>query len=222
MRRPNPPPVGTAHHTTRIEALTDGVFAIVMTLMVFDIRVPQAPPEQLWSELVNLWPSFLAYAISFVQLGIYWIGHRNQYNFISKEDHTIRWITLLFLALVAFIPFSTQLISNYPTHRVALLVYGINLIVIGLVLYWHWHYATSERRLVDPNLSPAVVYIGVRRCLMAPAAYAVACLTSLSPLPIILELYALIPLLYLFPGIVERLWPVPARLLDKEANAQQE
>lgn len=197
--------VGTAESTARIEALTDGVFAIVMTLMVFDIRVPLVEVGQLPQAVASLWPKFFAYAISFVQLGIYWAGHRSQFQFISRENHTLRWISLFFLALVAFIPFSTQLLSNYLGHRLGLVIYGANFIAVGVVLSWHWLYAVRRAQLVSEPVPRAVVSTAVRRTLTAPVLYAVGLLVLLVSPWATLAIYTAIPI-YLFPALIDRLW----------------
>jgi len=108
---------------TRIEALTDGIFAIAMTLMVFDIKVAPVAHMDQWNlrhELIQLWPRFLAYVISFVMLGVYWVGHHNQYHYIRRTDRPFLWINIFFLMGVSLIPFSTSLlraISRGP-HRI--------------------------------------------------------------------------------------------------------
>src|SRR5262249_31212768 len=124
--------------TQRIEALGDGVFAIVMTLLIFDLKLPEVEaPAALGPALLALWPSFLAFAISFGLLGIYWLGHRAQFQFIQYSDHGLHWLNILILACVSLLPFSTKLLGRYPSERVALAGYGANLIVIGLSLYAH-------------------------------------------------------------------------------------
>lgn len=206
LRRDGSHLVATADTTGRLEALTDGVFAIVMTLMVFDIRVPAAAPEGLAAALAELWPKFFAYGVSFVQLGIYWTGHRAQCNFLRREDHTLRWIALLFLALVALVPFSTQLLGDFLVHRLALAVYAANVSALSLVLCWHWLHATNGRRLVEEGLEPAVVSTGVRRCLTAPLLYALALALSLVTPVLTVALFALVPAFYVFPVLIDRLW----------------
>jgi hypothetical protein len=99
---------------TRIEALTDGIFAIAMTLMVFDIKVPavaQMNQLNLRHELIQLWPRFLAYVISFVMLGVYWVGHHNQYHYIRSTDRPLLWINGRLTNLPHFC-----LISKKPGH----------------------------------------------------------------------------------------------------------
>jgi uncharacterized membrane protein len=155
----------------RIEALTDGVFAVAMTLLVLDLRVPELQPpldiSQLPVRLLALWPKFLSYAISFVILGVYWVGHHIQLSFIRRADRPLLWINLLFLLWVALVPFSTALLSEYPAAQAAITVYGLNLIAIGLTLALHWWYATVEAQHVDADIHPGLVRGALLRTLMA-------------------------------------------------------
>ncbi len=121
--------------TARVEALSDGVFAIAMTLLILDIAVPNVKsvsPAQLPGALRALGPEFLIYALSFIILGIYWVGHHNQYHYIGRSDRVFLWINILFLMFVAAVPFSTALLGRYPLERPALFVYGMNLIAASL------------------------------------------------------------------------------------------
>src|SRR5262250_1986283 len=159
---------------TRIEALTDGIFAIAMTLMVFDIKVPpvaQMDQLNLRHELIQLWPRFLAYVISFVMLGVYWVGHHNQYHYIRRTDRPFLWINIFFLMGVSLIPFSTGLLGQFPEDRTALGVYGLNLIMVGGFLYAHWSYATREHRLVQRQISSEVVRLAEYRIMMGSGCF---------------------------------------------------
>ncbi len=115
----------------RIEALADGVFAVAMTLLVLDIKVPELQSPSATAELplklLALWPKFLGYLISFVILGAYWVGHHMQLSFIRRADRPLLWINILFLLWVALVPFSTALLSEYSKSRVAIAIYGANL-----------------------------------------------------------------------------------------------
>ncbi|HEX3445049.1 MAG TPA: TMEM175 family protein [Chthoniobacterales bacterium] len=194
----------------RIEALADGVFAVAMTLLVLDIKVPELPPPpetaQLPLKLLALWPKFLSYLISFVILGVYWVGHHVQLSFIRRADRPLLWINILFLLWVALVPFSAALLSEYSKTRVAIAIYGANLIAIGLTLALHWWYATTEARHVDPDLHPNLIRGGMKRTLMAPFVYAIAIALSFVKTELSLILYALVPVLYILPGRVDVHW----------------
>ena len=197
-------PVGTLS-TGRIEALSDGVFAIIMTLLVFDIKLPEVPPAELTTALISLWPSYLGYFISFVLLGIYWIGHRAQFQFIQRADQNLHWLNMLFFALSGLIPFSTGLVSSYHDQYLAVALYGLNLSLIGIALYFHWLYATHNKDLVGDALSPMVIRFGTQRCLLAPAGYAIAIVLGLISPIISLILFAVVPIFYIVPYLT-RVW----------------
>lgn len=191
--------------THRVEALADGVFAIIMTLLVFDIRVPEVPPDQLPAALLELVPNLEGYLISFVLLGIYWIGHRNQFNFIRRADQNLHWFNILFFGLAGLVPFSTGLVARYPSLLMIEAMYGLNLMAIGFALFLHWSYATRKYRLVDPDMPRAAIRLGKQRSLLAPACYGVAILLGLINPRLSLVVYALVPILYIFPG-VQQFW----------------
>lgn len=194
----------------RIEALTDGVFAVAMTLLVLDIKVPELPQptatEELVRQLFALWPKLLSYAISFVILGVYWVGHHVQLSFIRRADRPLLWINILFLLWVALVPFSTALLSAYSQSQAAVIIYGANLIAIGLSLAFHWWYVTTERRHVDPDMHPGLVRGAMFRTLMGPVVYLVAIAVSFFTTQLSLVLYALVPILYIVPGRIDIHW----------------
>ncbi len=193
----------------RIEALADGVFAVAMTLLVLDIKVPELQPlaaAELPAKLLALWPKFLSYLISVVILGVYWVGHHAQLSFIRRADRPLLWINILFLLWVALVPFSTALLSEYSKTRIAIAVYGVNLIAIGLTLALHWWYATTENRHVDPDIHSNLIRGAMKRTLMAPIVYLVAIALSFIRTELSLALYALVPILYIFPGAIDMHW----------------
>ena len=194
----------------RIEALTDGVFAVAMTLLVLDIRVPELQQSLATAELplklLSLWPKFLSYTISFVILGVYWVGHHVQLSFIRRADRPLLWINILFLLWVALVPFSTALLSEYATTRIAIAIYGANLIAIGLTLALHWWYATTENRHVDPDIDRGLVRGAMYRTLMGPLVYVIAIGLSFFRAEVSLALYALVPILYILPGRIDIHW----------------
>lgn len=192
--------------TGRVENLADGVFSIVMTLLVFELNLPSMESgTNLAPALLSLWPKFLAFAISFALLGIYWLGHRSQFNYIKRADHVSHWLNILFLACVSLVPFSTKVLGRFPQERLALILYGVNLIVIGLVLYWKWRYAIQGHRLVDREVPEMIARFGTLRCLLAPACYAVGIGIAFVNPTLTLILYACVPALYIIPGL-QRVW----------------
>ncbi len=195
----------------RVQALVDGVFAVAMTLLVLDVQAPaskillQHDGYERPLRLTDLpWANILLYAISFVIVGIYWVGHHNQFAFIKRTDRQFLWINILFLLSVAFIPFSTSLLGRFIGQQVAVVVYGVNLIATGLILYLHWWYAVSGDRLTAPGAVDAhLMRLVRRRILTAPCAYLLAIVFSFVP-AVSIAIYVLVPLTYLMPGHLDR------------------
>ena len=193
--------------TSRVEALADGVFAIAMTILVLTISVPKAETvaaEGLPEALLHMAPQVLVYIISFVNLGVLWVGQHNQYYFIRRADRWFLWINMLYLMLISFMPLSTELLGHYPLHPLALTVYGANLIAATLVLALHWHYATGRGRLVSAELSPRIISLAYRRTLGSAGAYALALVFSLSAPAVSLALFLLVPMLNVLPFTLDR------------------
>jgi uncharacterized membrane protein len=126
----------------RLAALSDGIFAVAMTLLVLDIRPPAAhaihQEKDLGAALVMLAPRILVYLMSVMTPGIFWIGQQTQFNHISQSDRHLTWIHIAFLALVSVMPFSTNLLAEFIGFRRALLIYWANTLLLGLVLYASW------------------------------------------------------------------------------------
>ena len=152
---------GAFFTTNRIEALTDGVFAIVMTLLVLDISIPEIARSSVQAELpgrlLELWPKFYSYALSFVVLGLMWISHRRIFHYIKRSNTGLLWINIIFLMFVALIPFSTSLLGDYRMEQLTFMVYGINLFLIFAMMFILWTYATGKYRLVDSEIDPRLV-----------------------------------------------------------------
>src|SRR5207249_453676 len=123
----------------RIAALSDGLFAIAMTLIVLEIRVPDtagiSTDRQLFDALVPLGPRFLTYLLSFLTLGIFWNGQQTQLNHIARANRDFAWLSLLFLATIALFPFTTSLLAEYIAVPLALILYWLNIVIIGAIIY---------------------------------------------------------------------------------------
>lgn len=170
----------------RLEVLTDGIFAVVMTLLVLDISVPQisshyaignvAAGTELLKRLFDLWPKIVSFGISFVILAIYWVAHHRQFQYIKHSNRALIWINIMFLMATCFVPFSTSLLGEYREQEVSILVYGGNSIVIASVLYVQWRYVTTSHhgRLLDENLDPIMKTTLSRRTLFGIIVYLIA------------------------------------------------
>ncbi len=137
----------------RLAGLCDGVFAIAMTLLVLDLAVPASETirseSDLWAALVDLAPRLLTYLMSFLTLAIFWVGQETTAELLGGTDRHYTWITLAFLMTITLIPFSTALLSEFITYRIALLIYWLNLVLIGVCIMGGWFYARGYKLLKD-------------------------------------------------------------------------
>jgi len=159
----------------RLAALSDGIFAVAMTLLVLDLRLPgkeAAHSEQdLWRMLCAIGPQLLAYLMSFLTLGIFWNGQQVQLNLFDRGDQRLTWIHLAFLFAVTLMPFSTRLLAEFIALRTALVWYWLNVLLLGLVLLGSWRYA-SRAGLLRQDLPAGTSQAVVRRIAIAQALYA--------------------------------------------------
>lgn len=116
----------------RLEAFSDGVFAIVITLLILDIRIPIVEPTLLGTALVNILPQLLTYILSFFVVGLYWHLHHQVATEIKRIDGAFIWFNLVWLLFVSILPFPTALLGRYPLQPIPLTIYGINLILVNV------------------------------------------------------------------------------------------
>jgi TMEM175 potassium channel family protein len=137
--------------TTRLETFSDGVFAIAATLLVLEFSVTSG--GDLGNQLLDLWPSYLAYVTSFVTIGIIWMNHHHTVSLIARTDRTMLFLNNLLLLTVAFLPFPTGLVGTYlrrpgPGEQAAALAYAGTLVVMAALHQVWWQYARRNRRLI--------------------------------------------------------------------------
>ncbi|MGA9640892.1 MAG: TMEM175 family protein [Terriglobales bacterium] len=165
----------------RLAALSDGIFAVAMTLLVLDLRVPARElihsPAELRSALAGLAPQFVAYLMSFITLGIFWIGQQTQLNHLIRSSRGLSWLHLAFLFAVSVMPFSTHLLAEFISYRTALLAYWLNIFLLGATLYLTWNCALASG-LVKDDISPEVTTAIKRRILIAQSLYALGAALS--------------------------------------------
>jgi uncharacterized membrane protein len=159
----------------RLAALSDGFFAVSMTLLVLDLRVPAAEAihseHDLWHALVALSPRLVVFLMSIMTNGIFWVGQQTQLNHFARADRNLAWIHIAFLCAVSLTPFTTSLLAEFIHYRTALLVYWSNILLLGLTLYWSWSYATRHHLLAE-DAPPEIHFAIVRRIVVAQTLYA--------------------------------------------------
>jgi uncharacterized membrane protein len=171
-----------AQNIERLAALSDGVFAVAMTLLVLDLRTPAETAIHSESDLryaiVALAPRVFVYLMSFLTLGIFWVGQQTQINHFSRSDRHLTWIHLAFLFAVSLMPFSTSLMAAFISYRTALIIYWANIFVLGVILFAGWRYALRAK-LAKKDLPLGTAEAIERRILIAQALYALGALLCL-------------------------------------------
>jgi uncharacterized membrane protein len=150
--------------TSRVEAFSDAVFAIAITLLVLDLAVGSAAQGRLLRALAELWPSYLAYATSFFMIGLVWMGHHLIVSISTRVDRRLLKINLALLFVVAFLPFPTRLLAEFirdpEAERIAAVFYGLWLLLISATLAGMWGYISGKRRLLPEDfLQDQIDYI---------------------------------------------------------------
>jgi len=190
----------------RLAALSDGIFAVAMTLLVLDLHIPTAAQVhsegELLAALCALGPQWLAYLMSFLTLGIFWAGQQTQLNHIGEGTRDLTWIHLGFLFAVTLLPLSTRLLAEFITYRSALLLYWLNILILGAMLYWSWTHATHADLIKDDT--PDEVRASIcRRILIAQSLYAVGAALCVINTWVSIAAIVLVQLNY---AIAPRLW----------------
>jgi uncharacterized membrane protein len=182
--------------TSRIEAFSDAVFAIAITLLVLDIKVPPTALDDLWAGILHQWPAYLAFATSFITIGGIWLAHHGMFRRLQYADDRVMRLNLLLLMAVSFLPFPTRLIAeairNPDAERTAVIFYGTSLLVISGLGAAMWRAVVRNRALLLPEVTDAEVAAitratapsvglyaaGIALALFAPRAAAFAYLVS--------------------------------------------
>ncbi|HKY07017.1 MAG TPA: TMEM175 family protein [Candidatus Binatia bacterium] len=188
----------------RIEALSDGIFAIVMTLLILELHVPKlsvtAANVQVAAALFDLWPKFVSYLVAFVSLGVFWVAHHLMYHAVRRADRTLLWLNIFFFMFVSLIPFSTSVLNSFPDALIASFLFGVNLALVGWLLFFQWKYAGSQ-----PDMLAAIATVEYRtaigfRMLLVPLATSFTAIVCFWSTGISVAIYLLLLPLYLLPG----------------------
>jgi uncharacterized membrane protein len=158
----------------RILALSDGVFAIAITLMILNLFLPEGTSKaDLADALLSQWQKYLEFLLSFFVIGVYWFNHVRQFRLIRMYSTGLIWLNLLFLLFIVIIPFTTSVLSKYQ-GQLSVVLYAANMVMEGLMAFLLWFYATHNRRLVDESLDEAIVRRGIILNLVPPAIFALS------------------------------------------------
>ena len=201
------PKAETEVTTHRIESFSDGVFAIAITLLVLEIKVPHFEDGNaldLVSALLGLWPSYFGYVFSFVMIGIHWVQHHYVFKLYERSDHNFALLNGLYLMSIAFVPFPTGVLARYvadpAVQKTAIVFYAIGLFLPAVAYVLIWLYASQNHRLVHKHLDDRFIAYLTRRYLLTIALYFAAVLLSMWHALAGLALCVGLTLTYLLPS----------------------
>lgn len=195
-----PPEIGK----NRIEALSDGIFAIVMTLLILELHVPSLPASaanvEVVASIVALWPKFLTYVVAFVSLGVFWIAHHIMYHAVRRADRTLLWLNIAFFMLVSLLPFSTSVLNAFSRSLIAPFLFGANLALVGWLLFLQWLYIGSQSGMLASFATTEYRAAVTFRMLAVPIATTLTALVCFWSSDISVAIYLLLLPLYLLPS----------------------
>jgi uncharacterized membrane protein len=194
------------HDPARVLALSDGVFAIIITLLVLEVHVPELTQGHTLNEaLRELRPSLVAFVISFILAGMYWVGHRDLFALIRRTDRGLVWLNILYLLPLCLLPFGAGLIGRYDEEPVALRIYGLLLVAIAVMRVVIWLYATNRPHLLWQRLDDRQRRAGLALNLYPGVVYLLAFLVARTAPGLSLLIYAALPVLYFLSITVLRI-----------------
>jgi uncharacterized membrane protein len=170
-------------HLSRIHALSDGVFAFSLTLMVLSFDIPRLAPSEVNEKLAGaIWaqlPNFQSFIISFFVIATFWFSHHQKFQYIKRYNKTFIWLNLIFLMFIAFLPFPTNLVGEYDTSFFAIVFYSLSLALTGVAFIVMWTYATYKNRLTDSDFNSRLMWKGVGTAAIIPAIFILSAAISL-------------------------------------------
>jgi uncharacterized membrane protein len=188
----------------RIEALSDGIFAIVMTLLILELHVPSLPATaanvEVTAALFSLWPKFVSYLVAFVSLGVFWIAHHIMYHAVQGADRTLLWLNIVFFMFVSLLPFSTSVLNAFPSALIAPFLFGANLAVVGWLLFFQWKYASSQSGMLAPFVTEEFTAAVSLRMLAVPIATTLTATVCFWSSGISVAVYLVLLPLYVLPA----------------------
>ncbi|MEY2566082.1 MAG: potassium channel family protein [Actinomycetota bacterium] len=198
-------PAGLGMSIGRLEAFSDGVLAIVITLLILDVKVPQGAHGHLGAALAEQWPRYLAYLTSFLIVWIIWLNHHATVQLLGRTSHAFQVLNLLLLLPVSVLPWPTALLAEYARdgtsgdQRIAVVVYGLTSTAMAVAFNILWRYLLRHPELHRPGVTPELLAVRNRRYNIGLAVYPIATLAGLLSVPLFLVLMLGLALLYLLP-----------------------
>ncbi len=188
------------HRLDRTLAISDGVFAFAVTLLVLDLVVPSLSPgassADLWQALTKEYVGFLSYILSFLIAGVWWNAHHRNFDRIRSSDSALRWLNLLFLLWIALLPFFTKILDQYINLQLGVVLYATDQAAAGIFMTLIWIYASHNHRLIDKSMKESEIKSITFRNVIAPIVFFVSMGISFVSLTLaVIIWYGMIPVL---------------------------
>jgi uncharacterized membrane protein len=196
---------GLGMSVARLEAFSDGVLAIVITLLILDIKVPVDAHGDLGAALARQWPQYAAYLMSFLIVGIIWLNHHATFNLLARTDHRLQVLNLLLLLPVSVLPWPTAVLAEYTRDgtagdkRVAVVLYGLTSSLMAVGFNLAWRYLLRHRELHKQGIDPELLAVRNRRYNVGLVVYPIATAIGLLSVALFLVLMLGLALMFLLP-----------------------
>ncbi|MGV4987324.1 TMEM175 family protein [Streptomyces sp. NPDC001709] len=199
----------------RVEAFSDGVFAIAITLLILDIKVPKAGEHGgLWQSIGAQWPSYAAYVVSFLVIGIMWVNHHQVFSYVARVDRTLMFLNLLVLMVVAAVPWPTAMLAEYlredTASHAAAAVYSLVMVAMALAFQALWWHLTRTGHLFDTRVDTAAARATRARFALGSLGYPLTVGLAFVSAPLTLAAHGLLALYYGFNQVAVPLRRDPA------------
>jgi uncharacterized membrane protein len=194
--------------TDRVEAFSDGVMAIIMTLLIFELRVPTITDFSLsgaFAALLAIAPKFISFAVSFITIAIFWVNHHHFFSRITHTDWKLLWFNNMLLFWLTVVPFTTAFVGDYPTLPVAVFVYGLTLFFAALSFTLMGQYVFFKSKLLSETIPTSERRREWMRSWLGTGLYALASILAFVYAQAALFILAIIPMLFLVPNLLQEL-----------------
>ncbi|GGK63185.1 hypothetical protein Sme01_05310 [Sphaerisporangium melleum] len=199
---------------SRLELFSDAVFAIIITILILEIKVPEAEGSELWHELALQWPQYAAYVVSFLVIGVMWVNHHTIFGHIKKVDRPLLFLNLMVLMIVAVIPWTTALLAvhlgNPESARIAAIIYSALTVVYAVAFLCFWWYVTRVGHLFRDNVDKDGARATRMRFGLGSIAYPITLVIAFFSAPLAVAAHAIIAIYYAFNQI-----PIPLIIDDR-------
>ena len=194
--------------TTRLENFSDGVFAIILTLLAFQFKVPNFSNDvdiiQNWHELVMMTPRVLGFIFSFLFIGVFWVNHHHLYHAVKETNSALLWYNINFLFWITMLPFAIAMVGDYPQIPLAAVCLGFDLLMTSIAAYLLLHYSYVKSKLVDETLSHESIKDGLNKNLLGIIITIVGILVAFKWVYISYCIYFVVLLIFVNPIKIEK------------------